>query len=159
VRRLGGKRRKQFIVCSSVVARGFIPSASTDDSRPPLADEPDRPAAHETEKNHAKRAQDFHFFGCGVKFSTQTERLQTMTHCPHLRDAQHARAILGDYDFMPLCKLGDAEHWVRGSARCILLWSGAYADDAELYGTCFVKFVYTRQEVRPVFGVCGSVPA
>jgi hypothetical protein len=38
------------------------------------------------------------------------------------------RILLARHGFIPLCKVGDGEHWVRGSRRVILACEGETVD-------------------------------
>ncbi len=38
--------------------------------------------------------------------------------------AQEVRNVLNRHDWSPLTKIGSAEHWVKRSQRCVLVWDG-----------------------------------
>lgn len=61
------------------------------------------------------------------------------------------RALTGQEGWIPLVKLGDAEHWVRGNRRCVLQASGEHPDKTNLLATYHVHFVRRGSELVPVF--------
>jgi len=56
------------------------------------------------------------------------------------QNAQQAREVLLASGFLPLCRLNDAEHWVRNGRRCVLTYRGDRAADVPLDGAEFVWF-------------------
>ena len=59
-------------------------------------------------------------------------------------NAQQAREVLQDHGFVPLCRLGDAEHWVHDGRRIILAYRGDRAADVPLDSADHVRFVRLR---------------
>jgi hypothetical protein len=57
------------------------------------------------------------------------------------KNAQQAREVLLSYGFTPLCRLGAAEHWVRGPRRCILAYEGEIPSVVPLGSATHVWFV------------------
>lgn len=53
--------------------------------------------------------------------------------------AQAVRELLASWGFVPLCRLGDGEHWVRGGRRVVLQYEGEEPSKAKpkdlLYAT------------------------
>ena len=54
-------------------------------------------------------------------------------------NVQQAREALFDVGFIPLCKIGNAEHFVRDNRRCILYYETELAG-AKLAGAKYVWF-------------------
>ena len=55
-----------------------------------------------------------------------------MNGCEIFENAQQARELLQCHGFRPLCRLGKAEHFVRGSRTCILAYEGDVPGQASL---------------------------
>lgn len=56
-------------------------------------------------------------------------------------NAQQARVRLVDYGFVPLTRLGNAEHFVRGNRRVILAYKGDTPGNVPLDSAIGVYFV------------------
>lgn len=68
--------------------------------------------------------------------------MSTTQHGENLfENAQQARARLQEYGFYPLVRLGNAEHFVRGTRRVIVVYDGELPGDVPLDSAMGVWFV------------------
>ena len=47
-------------------------------------------------------------------------------------NAQDARILMNGNGWLPLCRLGSAEHWVKGPQRIVLYWTGELPNKVSL---------------------------
>ncbi|KKN16587.1 hypothetical protein LCGC14_0974270 [marine sediment metagenome] len=56
-------------------------------------------------------------------------------------NAQQAREVLTRHGFIPLLRLGEAEHWVRDHRHCVIIYAGEFPGKVPVLKAQYVWFI------------------